>query len=175
MTPGSAFWGIKIRGVLSAIAKELFYVEQYSDRLLTEMFPKYATIESGLLEDHEADLGLPDDCTDPGLSFEDRQRIADSKFSKLRSMSKAGVEDLIASFGFQSAEVLDPVIYSAALCGVAMCGLVKVGDGNAYYFLEIIVRDPSGDWIRETLECELKTKILKPTTNLKITYIPDTG
>jgi uncharacterized protein YmfQ (DUF2313 family) len=170
MPPGSAFWGIKIRSVLSAIAKELYNVDQYAEGLLQEIYPKTSTADGGLLADHETDLGIPDDCTDPELSFEDRQRIADSKFSKLRSMSKDGIEDFIASFGFQDYEVLDPIIYPSALCGVAICGEAVVGSGNAYYFVEIILRDSTPPAVRNTLECILRTKILKPTTDLKITY-----
>jgi uncharacterized protein YmfQ (DUF2313 family) len=170
----NSWMGPNLQTILSVIAYELYEVDRYTNILLDETNPLYSTIAGGLLTDHEADLGLPDECTALGLTEADRQRIAYAKFAKPWSMSKSGIEEIIYDFGFSEDPedwVLVEVIEasSPAVCAQAVCGTAIVGVGDVYFTVNITIKESAPQAVKDTLACTLKT-VLKPTTVININF-----
>ena len=82
---------------LSAIAEELVRLELAALSLLEERDTQYT---STLLEDHEYDLGLPDECSTLGETLVQRRKQAHAKLIALGGAHKQYFVDLAASLGY---------------------------------------------------------------------------
>lgn len=111
---------------LYAEADELARVEDRSGVLVTEKSTK-TTIE--LLTDHEAELGLPDECTiDADLTKVERRVAANAKLTAIGQQNKEYFIDIAAAYGY----VATITEYTPFWCGVGGAG-DPIGDQDSLF------------------------------------------
>ena len=82
---------------LSALAEELARIDARSYVLRDESDPRLA---SELLLDHERDLGLPNECTELGVTIQERRAAAYTQTIALGKQTKAYFIEIAAAFGY---------------------------------------------------------------------------
>ena len=85
--------------VFCGMAAEFSRIKQRGRDLIVEGDPGTS---SELLEDWEATLGLPDECTVEGADEIERRRQARQKLAAVGGFSAAYIESIVAAFGYQA-------------------------------------------------------------------------
>lgn len=166
--------------LLYAFSEELNRIEERAEDLCTEQDIRTS---SELLEDHETDLGLPDECSQEDETKQERREIAHTKLTALGRQDKQYFIDLAELLGW----TITITEYWPFKCGASECG----DDCGPYYnlFYWVINIDlTSKEWIQfksgasqcgdpilyiptvENLECVM-TKYKPAHTNLSFNYI----
>lgn len=122
-------------------AEEFACVDGRSNDLLREKDTRYT---NELLLEHEEDLGLPDECSDPDATIQERRAEAHSRLITLGGQNPAYFIELAAALGW----TVTITEYSPFICGVHgmldACGdnvnffywkvTITIGGGNIIYF-----------------------------------------
>jgi len=123
-----------LKATLASSAVEACRVEDRIDDLLREADPSQ-TVE--LLEDWEKMLGLPDECSPPGQTVEERQAQVVQKFTNVGGLSKEFYELTASQLGFPTVRVFNYLNF--------IVGRGTVGQPLSNYFEEIFtVGQPIG-------------------------------
>jgi uncharacterized protein YmfQ (DUF2313 family) len=171
LLPRGAIWH---RGVDSVQAEDLATLMPTWARLgsrlndlIAEIFP-CSTVE--LLGEWESSLGLPDPCTGPLPSEQQRQAAVCAKFRARGGSTPAYFVAVAAALGFSiTISTFSPFCASRQHAGDplydeawAFAWLVSVTDAGVVYFTASasVAGDPLATWGNELLECELEA--LKP-------------
>ena len=101
---------------LYAEADELARIDDRAQVLLRERNTLYTT---ELIEDHENELGLPDECTrDYDLVLTERRKAVNAKLTATGGQHKQYYIDIAAAYGY-TASITE---YSPLWCGIGACG-----------------------------------------------------
>ena len=120
---------------LYAEADELARIDDRAQVLLRERNTLYTT---ELIEDHENELGLPDECTrDYTLSLNERRLSANSKLTATGGQSKPYFIAIAAKYGY-TATITEN---TPAWCGIVACGDPIGPLANIFYWTLTIFTD----------------------------------
>jgi uncharacterized protein YmfQ (DUF2313 family) len=139
--------------------------------LITQIFPCTTT---ELLPEWEASLGLPDPCTGPLGTIQQRTAAVCAKFSARGGVSRAYFERLAASLGFEIAiETFVPFTVGRSRVGDhlfdekwAWAWQVTASETQVVYFRvgQSTVGEPLATWGNQLLECEIRAHAPADTT-----------
>jgi len=120
LLPRGGLWSrdpsARLTEYLYAEADELARVDNRSQDLITE---RNTLNTNELINDHELDLGLPDECTrDISLTLSERRSAANAKLTSTGGQSKDYFIALAATYGY----VATVEEYSPFWCGISTCG-----------------------------------------------------
>ena len=124
---------------LTGEAEEFVRVDERSDTLLKERDTRYA---SELLEDHELDLGLPDECSSALLTVAERRQSAHSKFIAVGRQNPAYFIELAIVYGWN----VTIVEFSPFWCGLGESG-DPCGDQENIFYWQVIIDATEGNII----------------------------
>jgi uncharacterized protein YmfQ (DUF2313 family) len=112
----SRWLNAKLTEYLYAEAEELARIDNRTQDLVKERNTLYA---NELIDDHELDLGLPDECTrDLDLTLSERRSAANAKLTSTGGQSKEYFIDIAARYGY----VATVEEYTPFWCGIGACG-----------------------------------------------------
>jgi uncharacterized protein YmfQ (DUF2313 family) len=112
---------------LYAQAEELARIDQRFDDLMTEADTRYT---NELISNHEADFGLPDECSDPASTLADRRSECHTKLLARGGLFKQYYIDLAAAYGYTIAITE----YTPFWCGVGVSGDTCGDQDNIFYW-----------------------------------------
>lgn len=120
-------------------AEEFARVEERSNSLLQERDTRKT---SELLVDHENDLGLPDECSDPDATIQERRFIAHTKLITLGGQNPQYFIDLAEAYGW----TITITEYSPFWCGIHGCG-DPCGDQWVIFYWNVTINFGGGEII----------------------------
>lgn len=116
-------------------AEELARIDNRAQDLLCETNTRCTT---ELIEDHEAELGLPDECTrDYTLSLSERRTAANAKLTATGGQEKQYFIDIATTYGY-TATVTE---YTPFWCGLGACGDEIGPQINIFYWTFTVFTD----------------------------------
>lgn len=133
LLPKGRFWSRDPNSVLSqffrGLGEEFVRIETRANVLLQEKDTRYA---NELLDEHEADYGLPDDCepTDEFTDGERRQRL-NVRLRATGAQDKTYFIELAESLGFPGATITE---YTPFWCGLGASGDPCGDQNNLFYW-----------------------------------------
>lgn len=139
LLPRGKFWSralaSRLTEYLYAEAEELARLDNRAQVLLQE---RSTLTANELIEDHENDLGLPDECTrNYTLSLEERRKAANAKLTATGGQHKQYYIDIAAKYGY-TATITE---HSPFWCGIHACGDPIGPIANIFYWTLTILTD----------------------------------
>ncbi len=179
LPPGPA-WRIEPgdtrESLLAGLAEELARVEARALDLLEEADPR-STVE--MLEEWEAALGLPDDCTPSNPGFQERREAVTQRATEDGDVSLAGWIARAATLG----HTVTLTEFRPSWCGVLECG-EEIAPEEVVFLLEVeaptvlthpfeagaaVAGDELGAFDTDRLQCELN-RVKQAHTRLQFNY-----
>jgi len=143
LLPGGAAWNrdedSTLTEFLLGVAEELARVDGRSADLAQERDTRYT---SELLEDHESDLGLPDECSEEGQTIPERRSSVHTRLISLGGQNPAYFIELAATLGW----TITITEYTPFWCGVHGAG-DPCGDQKNIFYWKVTITYGSGDVI----------------------------
>jgi len=130
--------------LLSCFSNEL---ARFSKRFYTLIREAVPGLSVELLEQHEEQLGLPDECAPPGQTLEERQTAAHTKYyQEYETTTNQHYIDYADSYGFTVTIDEEALQRQPRIMGVARMGSTqpRMGGRSAYSVLVITVTDGEG-------------------------------
>jgi uncharacterized protein YmfQ (DUF2313 family) len=159
------------------------------NRLIGEIIPCTTT---GLLPEWEETLGLPDPCTGPLSTTDQRRQAVCTKFTARGGQSIDYFIKLLASFGYDGIVITQ---YAPFRCGINTCGQPLYGEAWAFAWkIEVPISvtityftvglstagDPLRAWGDKRLECLIERyapshtiPIIAYTSTTGVDHVPD--
>lgn len=135
--------GTVLDQLLHAKGDELSRIDNRIVDLLKERDTRL-TLE--LLVDHEYDLGLPDECTEIGITIQERRNVAHAKFIELGGLNRQYYIDLMDYLGWGSIDIEE---FTPFWSGLGASGDACGDQKNIFYWKVNIASDPDNwFWFR---------------------------
>lgn len=132
LTPTGAVWNTEEESVQAKLrriqATELAYLHQRSDVLVNECVPSGAV---ELLEDWEAEFGLPDNCSPLADTFAERVATLVEKATRVGGQSRRFYIELAAMLGYE----IEITECRPFMCGISHCGTDPLTEGHEVRFV----------------------------------------
>lgn len=132
LQPVGQAWNTEEESVQMAVrriqAAEFFYLHQRSDILVNECIPSGAR---ELLEDWEAEYGLPDNCSPLADTLPERVASLVEKVTRVGGQSRQFYIDVAAMVGYE----IEITEHTPFMCGISHCGTDPLTEGHDIRFV----------------------------------------
>lgn len=127
--------GTLLHRLLSAIGIEFARIDARADDIVNEADAR-TTLE--MMQDWERVLGLPDECTGPADTLQDRRNRVVQKLTTIGGQSKAFFIELAAALGYD----IEITEFRPFICGLSHCGENLNGGHDCRFNWRVTVPGP---------------------------------
>lgn len=120
-------------------AEELARIDQRFDDLMREADTRYT---NELISEHETDFGIPDECSDPTATLEERRSECHTKLLARGGLTKEYYIELAAAYGYQ----ITITEYTPFWSGVGASG-DACGDQNNIFYWTVTINYQGGEYV----------------------------